>query len=131
MYVDTALFIYYLENSSLFFQHARDFFIHCYQKIPLVTSAVTLEEYCIYPYAKNDLQSIKNFKTFLSGMNVSIYSVDQEIAMEAARLRACHDTLKALDALHLATAITTKCKAFITNDKDFFHTIHFFMFVIR
>ncbi|MBO4619867.1 MAG: PIN domain-containing protein [Victivallales bacterium] len=117
MYVDTALFIYYLEHSSLFFHPARVFFRHCYQKMPLVTSAVTLEEYCTYPYANHDLQSIENFKTFLTGMNVSICSVNQEIALEAARLRACHEALKALDALHLATAIITKCKAFITNDK--------------
>ena len=46
VYLDTALFIYFLEKSSLYFERARSFFIKCRNNsVPLVTSAVTVEEY--------------------------------------------------------------------------------------
>ncbi|WP_298740458.1 hypothetical protein [uncultured Treponema sp.] len=47
-YLDTAPFIYYLEKSDLYFEKIRRLFMSCYSKnIPLVTSAVTIEEYCV------------------------------------------------------------------------------------
>ena len=118
LYVDTAMFIYYLEQNQCFFQQAREFFLHCYRKIPLVTSTVTLEEYCIFPYSQNDLTTIENFHKFLDGMTITLYPVNQDIALKAARLRADHSALKALDALHLATALSADCKLFVTNDRQ-------------
>lgn len=50
-YLDTAPFIYFLEKSSLYFDKIRDFFIRCKnQDIPLVTSAMTVEEYCVFRF---------------------------------------------------------------------------------
>lgn len=119
LYLDTAPFIYFLEKSSLYFDQIRDFFIACKnQGIPLVTSAITVEEYCVFPLSQNDNQVVSNFETFLRGMNVEVVPADRNIALKAAEIRAKYKGFKALDALHLATAMTNGCTAFITNDKQ-------------
>ena len=57
LYLDTAPFIYFLEKSSLYFDQIRGFFIACKnQRVPLVTSAITIEEYCVFPLSQNDKQ---------------------------------------------------------------------------
>lgn len=119
LYLDTAPFIYFLEKSSLYFDQIRDFFIACKnQGILLVTSAITIEEYCVFPLSQNDNQLVSNFDLFLKGMNIEVVSVDKNIALRAAEIRAKYKSFKALDALHLATAITSDCSVFVTNDKQ-------------
>lgn len=118
-YLDTAPFIYYLEKSDLYFEKIRHFFMSCYSKnIPLVTSAVTVEEYCVYPLAHDDKNSVTAFNTFLDGMGIDIIPVDKQIAFEAAKIRSIYSGFKALDAIHLATAKISGCSKFITNDKQ-------------
>ena len=117
-YVDTALFIYYLEQSSLFFFQARSFFLHCYKKIPLVTSAITIEEYCVYPIENNDYKTVENFNAFISGMDIELVKVDPAIALQAAHLCVKYQDLKPMDAFHLATAMISGCTLFATNDKQ-------------
>ena len=119
LYLDTATFIYFLEKSSLYFDQIRDFFISCKkQGILLVTSAITVEEYCVFPLSQNDNQAVSNFDIFLKGMNIEVVPADKNIALKAAEIRAKYKGFKAIDALHLATAITSGCSAFIANDKQ-------------
>lgn len=51
-------------------------------------------------------------------MNVDIVPADKNIALKAAKIRANYKSFKALDAIHLATAVLNGCTAFITNDKQ-------------
>lgn len=118
-YLDTAPFIYYLEKSDLYFEKIRHFFMSCYSKnIPLVTSAVTVEEYCVYPLAHDDKNSVTAFNTFLDGMGIAVIPVDKQLAFEAAKIRSVYTGFKALDAIHLATTKISGCSKFITNDKQ-------------
>lgn len=119
IYIDTAPFIYYLEKSPYYFNVARKFFMDCFTKgIQLVTSAITLEEYSVYPFSQNDEKSVEVFRTFLSGMKIKVIDVGENIAYEAAHIRAKYKSFKALDSIHLATAKLTNCTAFLTNDKQ-------------
>lgn len=119
LYLDTAPFIYFLEKSSLYFDKIRDFFIRCKnQDIPLVTSAMTVEEYCVFPLSQHDSQAVSNFDAFLNGMHVAVVPADKDIALKAAKIRAEYKGFKALDAVHLATALSGGCSAFITNDRQ-------------
>ena len=118
LYIDTAPFIYFLEKSSLYFEQIRKFFIDCKNtNAQLSTSAVTVEEYCVYPLSQKNNQAVSNFEKFLDGMEIKVIPVDKTVALEAAELRAKYPALKALDAIHLATSIINECSAFITNDK--------------
>lgn len=106
LYLDTAPFIYFLEKSALYFDQIREFFIACKnQHVSLATSALTVEEYCVFPISQNDNQAVSNFDTFLKGMNVELIPADKSIALKAAEIRAKYKGFKALDAIHLATAI--------------------------
>lgn len=119
IYIDTAPFIYYLEKNTLYFDRIRNFFMQCHSdKIPLETSVITFEEYCVYPLSIGSNQSIANFEKFIEGMNINVLNIDKQIAFEAAKIRSKYQTFKALDSIHLATAIMSGCKTFITNDKQ-------------
>ena len=119
IYIDTAPFIYYLEMNALYFDRTRTFFKNCYENhTPLVTSAVTVEEYCIHPLSLGDEKSAEDFQAFISGMNIDVVPCDRLIALEAARIRAKYKAIKALDAIHLATALFSECQVFVTNDKQ-------------
>ena len=51
VFLDTAPIIYYLENSSCYKDVMCSFFMKCIsENIQIVTSAVTVEEYLVFPY---------------------------------------------------------------------------------
>ena len=109
IYLDTAIFIYYLEQNPFYFNN---------NDTALFTSAVTIEEYCVFPVSENNHESIENFDKFIDGMDISVIPVSRTIALEAAKFRAKYKGIKALDAIHLATAYISGCSLFVTNDKQ-------------
>ena len=100
-----------------YFDVMRDFFVTCYQQQKtLVTSAVTVEEYCVFPLSCDNMQAVYDFDNFLSGMGVKVILVDKTVALNAAKIRAEYKGFKALDAIHLVTAELAGCDLFLTND---------------
>ena len=62
IYLDTAPFIYYLEQNQQYFDTTRSFFKKCYEeKIALATSSLTIEEYCVYPLSNGNEMVVENF----------------------------------------------------------------------
>lgn len=119
VFLDTALFIYYLEHNKYYFYKSKNIFIDCYknQRI-MITSAATVEEYCIYPYKNNRQDCIAAFDNFIAGMEIIICDINVKIAKKAAQIRAEYKDFKAMDALQLATACISGCDLFLTNDKQ-------------
>jgi len=69
VFVDTAPIIYYLENSPLYMEAMGRFFTECItEKVQIVTSAVTVEVYLVYPYISGKVEYIDNFKRFIEYM---------------------------------------------------------------
>ena len=91
---------------------------YCERDVDIVTSAVTYEEYLVYPYRQNKIELIENFESFISNIGIRIISIDKEIAKEAAKLRGKYPHFKAMDALQIAAAVETACNLFLTNDKQ-------------
>lgn len=119
VFLDTAPLIYYLENNPQYFSGMESFFDLCCEKeIEIVTSSITVEEYCVYPYRTGDRELIRKFYSFLNDMEIEIISVTRQIAEKAARIRAEYKDFKAMDALQLATASMTDCDMFLTNDRQ-------------
>lgn len=119
VFVDTAPFIYYLEHSELYFDKAYRFFTMCHEKgIRIITSSITIEEYCVSPYKNNNAEIVENFDRFLEYMNVKVIPIDALIAKQGAKIRAEYKYFKAMDALQVATAIHAHCDMFFTNDKQ-------------
>ncbi len=119
IFIDTAPFIYYLENNNLYFEKMKRFFTSCIEeKIDILTSAITVEEYLVYPYSNGNIELEENFEKFLSYMNIKVIPIDKDIAKQGARVRANYKEFKAMDALQIATAIKSGCDVFLTNDKQ-------------
>lgn len=119
VFVDTAPIIYYLENSALYMKAIKKFFTKCLEEnIQIVTSAITVEEYLVYPYSSGKMDFANNFKRFLEYMNIEVVDIDSEIAEKAAKIRGQYKNFKAMDALQIATAIVIGCDMFFTNDKQ-------------
>ena len=119
VFVDTAPMIYYLENSSLYMHSIKKFFAMCIEKnIQLVTSAITVEEYLVFPYSDEKMELVDNFKRFIEFMNIEVVNIDPLIAEQGAKIRGMYKNFNAMDALQIATAIISGCDMFFTNDKQ-------------
>ena len=119
VFVDTAPFIYCLESSPQYLDVIKSFFAKCLEEErELVTSAITIEEYLVYPYSEDKKELIDNFKRFVDYMNIVVVDIDSVIAEQAAKIRAQYKSFRAMDALQIATAIVSGCDMFLTNDKQ-------------
>ena len=119
VFADTAPIIYYLENNPLYSEVIKRFFTTCIEKnIQVVTSAITVEEYLVYPYLSGQMDFVDNFKRFLDYMNVKIIDINADIAEQASKIRGQYKGFKAMDALQLSSAIASGCDMFFTNDKQ-------------
>ena len=119
VFVDTAPIIYYLENNSLYKDIIKNFFALCIEKnIQIVTSAITIEEYLVFPYVSGKMELIDNFKKFIKYMDIEVINIDSTIAEQGAKIRGKYKNFKAMDALQIATAIVGGCDMFFTNDKQ-------------
>ncbi len=117
MALDTAPLIYYLEEHPIYIARVDPFFDALNRgDIQVVTSAVTMVEVLVVPYRNADARSVRQYPDLLlntSGLSTVPLSI--QIAEEAARLRASHN-LRTPDAIQLATALSARAVALVTND---------------
>ena len=86
--------------------------------IQVVTSAITIEEYLVYPYSSGNMEFADNFKRFLNYMNIEIININYDIAEQASKIRGKYKGFKAMDALQISAAVESQCDVFFTNDKQ-------------
>ncbi len=84
--------------------------------VQVTCSVMTLTEILPMPIKSGDINLIKEYRSILLySREFYVLPISQMIAETAAQLRAIYN-LKTPDALHIATAIESKCDAFLTND---------------
>ena len=117
IYIDTALFIYFVENHPVYAQKTHDLFSLTQQlRIENNTSTLTITEVLVKPLQLGDLLVVNAYKTLLYETNiVQVHMITSDIAESAADIRVRYN-IKTPDALHIATAINTQCDVFVTND---------------
>lgn len=122
VFIDTAPFIYFIEKNEdnpEYFWKVKNFLMECYDNgRSFCTSVITVEEYLVAPYRKEEYYYIETFKRLLETLRFNVVDVDKVIAERAAKIRAEHKGFKAMDALQLATACVIGCDLFLTNDKQ-------------
>ena len=119
IFIDTAPFIYFLEDHPVYSDTIKQFLMQCIERdVRIVTSVVTVEEYLVYPYAKQRMDLVDNFKAFMECLNVDIIDINENIAELAAKLRGKYEGFKGMDALQIAAAMEGQCDTFFTNDKQ-------------
>ena len=116
--VDTAPFIYYMENNNKYgaildklFELSENGIINIF------TSSITLLEILVKPYELKNYELIKSYETiFENAYGIELISVNKELSRLAAKLRAQYK-IKTPDAIQLALCNYTNTKYFLTNDK--------------
>jgi predicted nucleic acid-binding protein len=111
--LDTAPLIYYTEQHPNYFDLMKAIFQHIQQeKITLFTSTLTLTEVLMKPIqAQNQNLQNQNRNLLLNTQNFSTVNINNQIAIQAAELRAKHN-LRTPDAFQVATGIHLACDAF-------------------
>ena len=119
IFLDTSPLIYFLDENSMFKPNMDKIFYEILnQGSTLITSTITVEEFLVYPYRKEDFTAIQGFHNFIKDKKISVLKIDVNIAVEAAKIRAEYQHFKSMDALQLAAAICSGCDLFLTNDKQ-------------
>ena len=119
IFVDTAPFIYLLEHNNQYYDRLEKAFGQWHSgHVTVITSTITIAEYCTYPFRVGRMDLIEKFDQFLIAFGVRVIGVDTEVAKKAAQIRGQYAGFKAMDAIQLSVANLYNCDCFLTNDKQ-------------
>ena len=119
IFLDTAPFIYFFVRNPHYFPAMDMLFDRLYETdAQAITSIITYIELTTHPARQGKKQLVRKYRDYLSNSeNISIFSLDMDIADHAVELRA-HHHLKTPDAIQLGTAVACGADYIITNDRD-------------
>jgi predicted nucleic acid-binding protein len=117
--LDTAVFIYFLEEHADFLALVEPLFVGLDGgRWAAVTSSLTLLETLVVPYRAGDIALAERYEALLSrSRGLRLVELDRPLLRAAAHLRAVL-SVKTPDALQLAAALGARCTSFVTNDRD-------------
>ena len=117
--VDTAIFIYFIEEHPTFLPLVESLFREADDgHRELVTSALTLLEVLVVPYRSGDHLLAGRYEAILTrSRGIKVADISRDHLRAAAQLRAAKG-VKTPDSLQLVAAIAAKCSTFLTNDRD-------------
>jgi len=116
--VDTAIFIYLIEEDPRFLPLAEPIFEDVAEgRREIVTSALTLLEVLVVPYRAGNAGLAVRYEELLSNSRgIAVMDLTRDQLRIAAQLRAATG-VKTPDALQLAAALGAGCTTFVTNDR--------------
>jgi predicted nucleic acid-binding protein len=116
--VDTAIFIYFIEEDSRFLPLIGPVFGAADSgKIELIVSALTLLEVLVVPYRAGNLALAQRYEALLTrGRGIRMVDLDRNHMRLAAQLRAVA-RVATPDALQLSASLAMGCTSFLTNDR--------------
>lgn len=117
--LDTNIFICALNQKDARYEVCLNILQQIDQKgINAFISTIVLEEFFIQAFKQKQVQKIPYLLDFITGGNIiTLLDITSKIALKAAQLRADYTSLRAPDALHLASAVETGAKVFFTTDR--------------
>ena len=118
--LDTALFIYYIEENAAYLPLVAPLFEDAAAgRRELVTSSLTLLEVLVVPFRAGRAELAERYEAYLTRSGgLRLVELDRPLLRTAARLRALHPALRTPDALQVAAALSAGCSSFVTNDRD-------------
>jgi predicted nucleic acid-binding protein len=117
--LDTAIFIYYVEENPRFLPLVEPVFDGIDRgEWQGVTSGLTRLETLVVPYRAGDERLADRYEMLLTrSRGLTLIEFDRPLLRIAARLRASAG-VKTPDALQLAAALATGCTSYLTNDRE-------------
>jgi len=115
--LDTTPLIYFIEENPTYLKLVSPFFEAIDQgEVSAVTSIVTLLEVLVHPFQHGDAALVQQYRDILlNAQGLTTILLSQDIAEEAARIRAAH-SIRTPDAIQMATAIYVGASYFLAND---------------
>ena len=116
--LDTAVFIYFIEENKSFLPIVKPVFetIHS-GDLAAATSGLTLMEVLVMPYRVNNFALAERYESLLTrSRGLRFVDLNRPLLRGAARLRGAFN-LKPPDALQVAAAMAVGCRVFLTNDR--------------
>lgn len=109
--LDTNVYIYFLEKNPRFFDSAERAIKYALEKGSICVSTITLMEIA------SGVSKSMEIVDFFASPQFEVHNFTIPLAILAGELRYDHKSLKAADAIHIATALDNKATEFITNDE--------------
>lgn len=118
VYLDTNILIYLLEGSSQFEKPLLQIKqLIEYRTAEFVVSSLVFAEVLPPLAASGNRTRVNNALEFLSATGAfEIIPADAEVCTHAGMLRGIHQ-MKTPDAIHVATAVASRCDFLLTNDR--------------
>ena len=118
LYPDSNIFIYAVERSHRWLAAAEDLLGAVEEgRVRAVASELALAEVLAKPFADRNATHIVQYQSLLSsGGGLTMASISRDVLVLAAQLRGEY-ALKLFDSIHVATARSTHCNYFLTQDE--------------
>lgn len=117
--LDTNIFILAYNQTSPKGEKAQallDKILHSGDQIFI--SVIVFEEFLVKIYKQGLERNLADYENFLTaGGIVIVVDVTRQIARVAAKIRADHPSVRAPDAIHIASALESGAKVFYTTDR--------------
>jgi len=120
VYIDTNIFIYFLERHERYFDTVSSFFQLFNNGLSMAyTGDAVVAETLYKAYQVDDVVRVRNFKAFFDDDEFITVLPHNTKAFELAAELSPKRGMKLIDALHYATALIAGCNFILTNDAAF------------
>lgn len=120
VYIDTNVFIFFLERTDALFEVAAPFIQACANRQLFgSTGDLVVAEVMVHPYRRGDTTLMTRFKSFFTRKNFLTIAEHEARFFDEAAMRAGQKRLKLLNTIHYRTALQAGCSFFLTHDHDF------------
>lgn len=119
IYIDTVTVIYAVEQTPTYGVLLNPLWNNLQAgNLEVFSSELALMETLVVPIRNSDTFLVDAYERLLRSPQMQLIPISQTILKEAARLRATTPSLRTPDAIHIATATTSGCTQFLTNDRQ-------------
>ena len=116
-HLDAGVIIAFLDGADTHHNAARSALSTSLDNAERLAIAASALAECLVGPARRSTKAVELVRTVIDRLPVSVVHLDQEIATQAAMLRARHRSLKLPDALVIATAEHSSADRLITTDR--------------
>lgn len=115
-HIDAGVLIAFLDGDDVHHDAARSALSNALDNAERLSIAASALAECLVGPARRSTKAVELVRTVIDRLPVSVAHLDEEIATQAAMLRARHRSLKLPDALVIATAEHSGADHLITTD---------------
>ena len=117
-HIEAGVVIAFLDGDDAHHDAARSALSDALDNADRLSMAASALAECLVGPARRSLKAVELVRTVIERLPVSVIDLDEEIATNAAVLRARHRSLKLPDALVIATAEHSSADRLLTTDRQ-------------